>query len=76
MHFYEYKGFIIYPNPMLSLDTDIWNVHLSIRRGDKVKSFNADHSFSTKGEAAFHCISFGKKVIDGEIEEQSIDDLL
>jgi hypothetical protein len=35
-----------------------------------------ENTFSTKGEAAFHCIDFGKKIIDGETECYTIDDLL
>ncbi len=76
MHFYEYKGFTIYPNPRLSLESDTWAIHLSIRRGDRIASYSAEHSFSTKGEAVFHTISFAKKIIDGEIEDYSVDDML
>lgn len=76
MHFYEYKGFTIYPSPRLSLEFDTWAIHLSIRRGDRLKSFSAEHSFNTKGEAVFHAIGFAKKIIDGEIEGYSMDDIL
>ncbi len=76
MHFYEYKGFTIYPNPRLSLDSDTWTIHLSIRHGDRILSFSAEHSFSTKGEAVFHAIGFGKRIIDGEIDGYSVEDIL
>ena len=75
MHFYEYKGFTIYPTPKLSLRTDTWTIGLSIRRGNKIKTISTAHSFRTKGEAAFHCISFGKKIIDGEIAEITLHEL-
>jgi hypothetical protein len=76
MNFFEYKGFIIYPNPKLSLETNTWTINLSIRHNNKIKSFTSEHSFSTKGEAVFHCIGFGKKVIDGEMEAHSVTDIL
>jgi hypothetical protein len=76
MHFYEYKGFIIYPTPRLVLEPKYWTVDLTIRRGDKIKAFHTEHVFPTKGEAAFHCINFGKRIIDGEIGSCTIDDLL
>ena len=76
MNFYEYKGFTIYPDPRLSLETDTWTITLSIRRGKKVKLFTTGHSFGTKGEAVFHCINFGKKIIDGEVAEYAVNDIL
>ncbi len=76
MHFYEYKGFTIYPTPRLSLEFDTWAIHLSIRRGDRIVSFSAERSFNTKGEAVFHAINFGKQIIDGEIDDYSVDEIL
>lgn len=76
MHFFDYRGFTIYPAPALSLEGDTWTVDLSIRRGAKVKSFKTPYAFGTKGEAVFHCINFGKKIIDGDVEDVTIDDLL
>lgn len=76
MQFYDYKGFTIYPVPRLVLDSDLWSVQLTIRRGDKHKSFTPPHSFATKGEAVFHSISFGKKIIDEEIFGYTVHDIL
>lgn len=70
MHFYEYKNHIIYPSPRLSVESGFWTIQLSIRYGDKVRTFAYDAMFATKGEAVFHCINYGKKLIDegGEFE--------
>ncbi|SNB46407.1 CV_2116 domain-containing protein [Geobacter sp. DSM 9736] len=76
MQFYEYKGFTIYPMPRLLFDSDTWSVSLTIRRREKVKAFSAPNSFTTKGEAVFQCITFGKKIIDDEIFGYTIHDLL
>ncbi|KAF0218865.1 MAG: hypothetical protein FD174_2648 [Geobacteraceae bacterium] len=76
MQFYEYKGFTIYPTPRLSIESDTWMINLTIRRGTKVKVFSAPNCFKTKGEATFHCISFGKKIIDAEIYGYTTNDIL
>lgn len=76
MQFYDYKGFTIYPLPRLALESDLWAVHLTIRRGNKKKTFDSPHSFSTKGEAVFHSISYGKKIIDDEIFGYTVHDIL
>lgn len=76
MHVYEYGGFTICPVPALSLADDVWTVNLSIRRGARAKSFETTYSFRTKGEAVFHCISLGKKIIDGDVDGFTVDDIL
>ena len=76
MHFYEYRGFAICPTPALSLADNVWTVKLSIRRGAQVKSFETAYSFSTKGEAVFFCLSLGKKIIDGDVDGFTVDDIL
>lgn len=76
MHFYEYRGFTIYPTPGISLEGDAWTVNLSIRRGAHVKLFKTSYSFGTKGEAVFHCINLGEKIINGDVEDFTVDDIL
>jgi len=76
MQFYEYRGFTIYPTPKISLEGDAWTLNLSIRRGANVKAFKTAYSFGTKGEAVFHCINFGKKIVDGDVEDLTVDDIL
>ncbi|RPI99221.1 MAG: hypothetical protein EHM36_16320 [Deltaproteobacteria bacterium] len=76
MYFYEYRGFIIYPTPKRSLDATAWTIELSIRLAGNIKVFKSGHTFSTEGEAVFHCIDFGKRIIDGEVEDLTVYDLL
>jgi len=76
MHFYEYRGFTICPAPALSLAENVWTVNVSIRHGARAKLFETPYCFGTKGEAVFHCISFGKKIIDGDVEDVTVDDIL
>lgn len=76
MQFYDYKGFTIYPLPRLVLESDLWSVQLTICRGSKQKSFSPPHEFNTKGEALFHSIHYGKKIIDDEIFGYTVHDIL
>jgi len=76
MNFFEYKGFTIYPDPRFTPEFGRWTINLSIRRRDGIKAFSSSCFFSTRGEAVFHCINFGKKIIDGEIEGCTIDDMV
>ena len=75
MQFFDYKGFTIYPMPRLNLGADTWSVHLTIRRGNRGKAFTAPNCFTSKGEAVFHCVSFGKKIIDEEIFGYTVYDI-
>jgi len=68
MHFYEYKEHTIYPTPRILLDTGHWKIQLTIRYKNKLKIFTHDLQFNTQGEAVFHSISYGKKLIDEGIE--------
>lgn len=68
MHFYEYKDHIIYPTPRMMIDSGFWKIQLTIRYKDKIKLFANEVIFGTKGEAVFHSISYGKKLIDEGID--------
>jgi len=69
MHFFEYKGYTIYPQPKLSLEFHTWEAILSIRNGNIVKTIKTQCLFKTKGEAFFYTINMGKKIIDLGIDE-------
>jgi hypothetical protein len=68
MNFFEYKNHTIYPTPRLQIATGYWRVQLSIRHRHNIKIFSHENVFATKGEAVFHCITYGKKLIDDGIE--------
>ena len=76
MQAYEYKGFMINPNPRLSFASDCWMICLTISRNGREKSFSIENSFVTRAQAAFYSIHYGKKIIDGEIDELNIADIL
>ena len=39
------------------------------------KPFEAGHTFGTEEEAKKYCLDFGMKIIDGQINDCSVDDL-
>ncbi len=68
MNFYEYKDHIIYPTPRIDIDSGYWKIQLTIRYKNNIKLFKRDAMFGTRGEAVFHCISYGKTLIDEGID--------
>ncbi len=67
MQFYEYNGYTIYPAPHLVEGSNYWMIELIIKNKNVIKKYDSDNFFSTKGEAVFHSIIFGKKLIDDGI---------
>jgi hypothetical protein len=65
MQFYEHKGYIIYPTPHLSVG--YWSIEIAIKYNNVIKTYVNNNIFLTEGEAVFHSIQFGKKLIDQDI---------
>ncbi len=68
MNFFEYKEHTIYPTPRIVMESGYWKIQMTIRYKNKIKLFSSDVMFGTKGEAVFHCISYGKRLIDDGID--------
>jgi hypothetical protein len=68
MRFYEYKVHVIYPTPRMDMDSGYWKIQLTIRYKNNIKLFKHDAMFGTQGEAVFHCIIYGKTLIDEGID--------
>ncbi len=73
-----YKGFEIEAVPS-QLRSGEWTVkiHISVERDGSTLSRTCDalDTFPTQEEATRCCFDFGKKVIDGQVKEFSLDDL-
>ena len=73
-----YKGFEIEAAPS-RLRSGEWTVrtHISIERDGNTLSRTCDalETFPTREAATHCCFDFGKKVIDGQVKEISLDDL-
>lgn len=74
-----YKGFEIEAKPDQLVESQSWKIRISIFRykGNKVteKPFEASNTFETEEEAKKFCFDFGMKIIDGQINDCSVDDL-
>jgi len=67
MQFYEYKGYTIYPAPHLVTGSQCWVIELMIKNKNAIKKYDNGDFFTTKGEAVFHSIMYGMKLIDDGI---------
>lgn len=74
----NYKGYVIRPTPK-SLVNGGWNgdMNVVLDKGHEIaeKFFFAETIFATPQEAIAHCIEFGKRVIDGEVPNCTVEDL-
>ncbi|MFX0202438.1 MAG: DUF6566 family protein [Candidatus Hodarchaeota archaeon] len=74
-----YKGYEIRPAPYQLQGSERWNINLyiAIEKGNQraERNFTAGSSYETKDEAIRHCINFGKQIIDGQVENCTVEDL-
>ena len=74
-----YKGYVIDAAPYKLAESKGWSINIYIRHdtGDAIntKNFSAANIFATQEEAIQHCIDFGRRIIDGEIENCTVNDL-
>lgn len=74
-----YKGFEIEAVPYQLADSKKWKPHIIIwkHKGHEsvFRPVSVSSTYDTKEEALKRCFNFGKKVIDGEIENCSVDDM-
>jgi hypothetical protein len=74
-----YKGYEIQAVPYRLAESGDWAMKIIIlhHRGDAVttRDFYAHNRFKTENDAIQHCFDFGKKIIDGQIPNCSINDL-
>ncbi len=63
----------------LLLSSGEWSleVHITAQRDEEIqtKPFTGSDTFFSEVEAIRHCLDFGKRIIDGEVEDCSVEDL-
>jgi hypothetical protein len=64
MQFYEYRGYTIYPVPHLLFGSGNWSIDIIINHHISTNTYRNGDSYSTKGEAVYHSIQYGKELID------------
>ena len=75
MHKIKYKGYDIEAKPYKSDDSDEWRIDLLISKGLASREFYPKDLLKTEEEAVKFCFDLGVRIIDGEVEDCSVDDL-
>ena len=71
----QHRGFELIARPLHLADSGKWTTLVNIRRQQNVRQVGASNTFDTELEAIVYCFEFGRKVIDGEIPDCSVEDL-
>lgn len=74
----SYKGYEIHARPQQNGEQ--WTVAIEIRKHHlnerhHSQNFSIPDAHPTRKDAVQHCFSYGKQIIDGEIEDCSVRDL-
>ncbi len=73
-----YQDFEVHAASLL-LPSGEWSleVHITVQRGDeiRIKPFTGSATFFSEVESIRHGLDFGKRIIDGEVEDCSVEDL-
>ena len=74
----SYKNYEVHAASLL-LPSGEWSLeaHITVQRDDEIqtKPFTGSDTFFSEVEAIRHCLDFGKRIIDGEVEDCSVEDL-
>jgi len=73
-----YKDYEVHAASLL-LPSGEWSleVHITVQRGNEIhtKPFTGSDTFFSEVEAIRHGLDFGKRIIDGKVEDCSVEDL-
>jgi len=74
-----HRGYTILSAPHFQANWLIWRPHILISRQDErgiyTREFSTDVLFTTMQEADSHGLAFGKRLIEGKVEGQSVTEL-
>ena len=74
-----YDGYVITPRPCQLTENKRWTTKILIGKhswaGVSEKHCFDNRTFATKDEAIAHCLDFGRRIVDGEVEGCSVADL-
>jgi len=75
----EYQGYTIQSAPHHLIDGEKWRLRIFIsledHRGVQTREFSDEVLYATEQEADIHGIAFGRRLIDGKVEGQSVMDM-
>jgi hypothetical protein len=76
----NHEGFRIHAAPHQLADSGEWslNIYIEIDKLSEIVSghFFTSDSFKSREDAIAHCFNFGKRIIDGQVEGLSVQDLV
>ena len=74
-----YKGYLIQAAPYRLADSGEFTINISILHDTgnavNIRNFSASNTFKTEEEAIYHCIEFGRQIIDGKFDDCTASDL-
>ena len=70
-----YKGFNIRSRTFQIRGSGRWTLDLLIGRRDRLRAFSAPRTYPTEAAAIAACYEFGARIVDGNEQDLSVDDL-
>lgn len=71
----SYKGFAITARTFQIRGSGRWTVDLLIGRREALRAFTGPRTYPTEKLATTGCWELGRRIIDGEVRDCSVDDL-
>jgi len=71
----SYKGFAITPRTFQIRGSSRWTLDLLIGRHGSLRAFSDSRTYSTEESAITGCCAFGRRIIDGLVDDCTVDDL-
>jgi len=75
----EYEGYTIQSTPLYVKEWEKWQLRVvissKVQRGNRTREFSTEVLYVTEQEADIHGVTFGQRLIDGNVEGQSIVDM-
>lgn len=71
----SYKGFAITPRTFQIRGSRRWTLDLLIRGHRRLRAFSGPNTYITEQAAILGCLDFGRRIIDGQVQNYSVEDL-
>jgi hypothetical protein len=75
LHSVPYKGFAITARSYQIRGSGRWTLDLLIGRGGRLRAFTAPTTCPTESAAISGCCEYARRIIDGRVQDCSVDDL-
>jgi hypothetical protein len=75
LHPVSYKGFAIMARTFQIRGSGRWTLDLLIGRHGDLRAFSGPGTYPTEESAITGCNEFGRRIIDGRVQECSVEDL-